>query len=186
MALASEVKEGQAVLVEGHTYRVVEVDTHLGGGRMGGLVKMRLESIETGTSTDRRFRPEDKIETIDLEKKRLGYLYSEGEMIHFMDASTYEQYPVPSRLLGEYSDFLKEGEELTVEFLGTSPVRVVTPKMVELKVASTGPPQHAHETSVWKEATLENGMEIQVPLFIATGDKIVIDLATGKYHDRAK
>lgn len=186
MALASEIKIGQVIQLEGQNYRVAGIDAHLGGGRMGSLVKMRIENIETRAVTDRRFRPEDKIETVELEKKRLSYLYTDGDTLYFMDPSTYEQYPIPSSLLGKYLEFLKDGEELAVEFLKQNPVRVITPNTVELVVASTAPPQHAQETNVWKEATLENGVEIQVPLFIATGDKIVIDLETGKYHDRAR
>jgi len=186
MPVASQIRAGQVVRIDDRAYRVLEADTHLAGGRMGALVKMKLEDIETGGQTERRFRPEDKIELIDLEKKRLSYLYSDGETLYFMDPSTYEQYPVPAKLLGKYVEFLKDGEELAVEFLGENPVRVLTPKMVELKVASTGPPQHAHETSVWKEAVLENGMRIQVPLFIATGDTIIVDVEAGRYHDRAR
>ncbi len=186
MAVASDIRPGQVIHSNGRTYRVLEADTHLGGGRMGALVKLRLEDIDTGGVTEKRLRPEEKVEVLELEKRNLSYLYSDGETLYFMDPSTYEQHAVPGRLLGKYVDFLKDGENLTVEFLGESPVRVITPKMVELKVAQTGPPQHAHETSVWKEAILENGMKIQVPLFIATGDTIIIDVDSGKYHDRSK
>jgi len=186
MPVAGDIRPGHVVQIDNKVYRVVEVDSHLGGGRMGGLVKMRLEDIETAGLTEKRFRPEDKLEIIDLEKKHLSYLYADGETLYFMDPSTYEQYAVPQRLLGKYFEFLKDGEELVVEFLGERPVRVLTPKMVKLKVASTGPPQHAHETSVWKEAVLENGMRIQVPLFIATGDTIILDVEAGKYHDRER
>lgn len=186
MPLAGEVRSGHVIRLDGHTYRVAEADAHFGGGRMGSLVKLKLENIETGTWTERRFRPEDKIEGVELERKHLNYLYKEQDLVYFMDPSTYEQYAVPSKLLGRYLGLLKDGESLGVEFLGEDAVRVMTPRMVELKVATTGPAQHTQETSVWKEAVLENGMTIHVPLFIATGDKITVDLETGKYHDRAK
>ena len=186
MPHASEIRPGQIVHLEGQKHRVVAVDSHLGGGKMGSLIKMRIESLETGTTSDRRFRPEDKIETVELEKRHLGYLYSDGDMLYFMDPSTYEQYPVPAKLLGKYVEFIKDGEELTVQFLGRIPVHAAIPQTVELKVTSTSPPEHGQETSVWKEAVLENGSTIQVPLFIATGDRVILDLGTGKYRDRAK
>jgi elongation factor P len=186
MALASEVRAGHVVRLDGHAYRVAEVDAHFGGGRMGSLVKLKLESIDTGTWTERRFRPEDKIDTVELDRKHLTYLYQEQDLVYFMDPIDYEQYAVPSKLLGKYVGFLKDGEALGIEFLGGQAVRVMTPRMVELKVATTGPAQHTQETSVWKEAVLENGMTIHVPLFIATGDKITVDLETWKYHDRVK
>ena len=186
MPHASEIKPGQIVHLDGQKHRVLAVDSHLGGGKMGSLVKMRLENLETGTTSDRRFRPEDKIEAIDLDKRHLGYLYKDGDTLHFMDPSTYEQYPVPARLLGKYAGFIRDGEELTIQFLGQNPVHAEIPTTVELEVTSTSPPKHAQETSVWKEAVLESGATIQVPLFIATGDHIIVDLETWKYRDRAK
>ncbi|HVP57755.1 MAG TPA: elongation factor P [bacterium] len=186
MPLASELRAGNVIRLEGHTYRVVEVDAHFGGGRMGSLVKLKLEDVETGTHTERRFRPEDKTEAVELERKQLNYLYREEDVLFFMDPTTYEQYEISAKLLGRYLGFVKDGEGLAVEFLGARPVRVLTPRWVELVIATTGPAQHSQELSVWKEAVLENGMNVQVPLFIATGDKITIDLETGKYHDRVK
>ncbi len=186
MPVASDVRAGHVIQIDNRAYRVLEIDRHLGGGRMGVVVKMKLEDIESEGLTEKRFRPEDKIEVIDLERKHLSYLYSDGDTLYFMDPSTYEQHAIPPRLFGKYIEFLKDGEQLAVEFLGEKPVRVLTPKLVKLKVASTGPPQHAHETSVWKEAQLENGMKVQVPLFIATGDTIIVDVEASKYHDRER
>lgn len=186
MALAGDVKPGQVIRVENRVYRVLEVDSHLAGGRMGALVKIRMEEIETGNLTERRYRPEDKVDVIDLEKKHLSYSYTDGDLLYFMDPATYDQIAVPTKLFGRYAEFIKDGEEITVEFLGETPVRALTPRFVELKVAQTGAAQHSPDTSVWKEAVLENGMVVQVPLFIATGDRIILDVETGKYHDRAK
>jgi len=186
MALAGDVKPGQVIRVDNRFYRVVEVDTHLAGGRMGALAKIRMEDIETGNLTERRYRPEDKVEVVELEKKHLTYSYTDGDLLYFMDPSTFDQIAVPAKLLGRYVEFIRDGEEMTIEFLGENPVRVLTPRFVELKVAQTGAAQHSPDTSVWKEAVLENGMVVQVPLFIATGDRIVLDVETGKYHDRAK
>jgi elongation factor P len=186
MPLAGEVRSGNVIKLEGQVHRVVEADSHFGGGRMGSLVKLKLENVATGAQTERRFRPEDKIEAVEVDRKHLTYLYREEDSLYFMDPSNFEQYQVPARLLGKYLGFIKDGEGLGVEFLGDEAVRVVTPRMVELRIAATGPAQHSQEISVWKEAVLENGLKVQVPLFIAAGDKITIDLETGKYHDRVK
>jgi elongation factor P len=116
----------------------------------------------------------------------MGYLYREGEAFVFMDRETFEQVPLPSALLGAYKAFLQEDADLEVEFLGERPVGCRTPAIVEARVRETAAVQHAHESSVWKEAVLDNGLRVQVPLFIAPGEAVRVDLRTLRYHDRAR
>jgi elongation factor P len=103
-----------------------------------------------------------------------------------MDPETFEQIPLPGDLIGDRRRFLKEGSRLTIEFLGELPVAVIFPESVDLRVSTTAQPTHATQTSTMKEATLENGMAVLVPLFIKEGEVVRIHVATGKYMERVR
>jgi elongation factor P len=186
MTTAAEIRPGMALRIEGSVYRVLDSETHQGGGKMGGVVHARLENIDTGGQTDQRFRPDERVDRLDLDKRTLTYLYYEEDSIIFMDAETYEQIPVPAPLLGPLGEFLHEEMQLHVEFFEERPVRVHLPEYVEVTVESAAPPMKQGEKSTWKAATLANGIEIQVPLFIGPGDVVRIQVATRRYHDRVR
>jgi elongation factor P len=185
MIPASDIHTGMVLRMEGKLWRIIEADVHVGGGKIGTMVHVRIRSLETGTETQRRLRSDEKVDNLDTQVQDMTYLYREGENCVFMHQETYEQMLVPAWMLGEFEPFLKDEQSLPVEFEGERPIAVRTPDTVEIKVEVTGPVQHARETSVWKDATLENGMEIQVPLFIATGDTIRLEVKSGDYLERA-
>ena len=186
MVMASELRPGAAVRFDARCWRVLAVDVHGGTGQTKGVVRTRLVDLETHGETDHRFRLDERVEEVEVLVRRMSYLYREGELYVFMDRETFEQVPLPGELLGAYKPFLQPDAEIDVEFLGERAVGCRTPAIVEARVKETAAVQHAHESSVWKDAVLENGLKIHVPLFIAPGERIRVDLRTQRYHDRAR
>ena len=186
MSMASDLRAGLLIRLEGVLYRLLEVTVHGATAKQSGFVHARLVKLGSGTETDRRFRPDEKIDAVELRKRDLDFSYQAGDEFYLMDPETYEQIALPADLIAGRHRFLREGLRLTVEFLDDQPVGLVFPETVELKIVSTAAPMHAHQTSTLKSAVLENGMEVQVPLFIKEGEGIRVHVATGKYVERAR
>ncbi len=124
------------------------------------------------------------VEEVYLQRKPLEYLYSQAEEHYFMDMETYDQFPISDELLGGLKDFLLPEMKLEVEFFEGNPVGVVQPDYVVMTVTSTGEARRGEADNVWKTAIIENGLEIMVPPFIKTGDRIKLDVSTKKYLGR--
>ena len=184
MVLASEVKEGMALQLDGKLYKVLEVVRHAGSGQMHGFIELKLHDVRFGHFADRRFKHADRLESVDLSKRHMNFLYAANDSCYFMDPGTFEQVGVPTNALGNIQKFLKEGMTCTVELLGEEAVSVQFPKVVELRVASTGPGIRGGQDNTMKPATLENGVEILVPQFVESGDAVRIDTGKVKYVDR--
>lgn len=186
MVIASDLRPGMIVEVEGQLYRVLSAEYRAGGGKMPGAVHARLQDLGTGSSTDQRFRPEEKFATTTVERETMEFLYQDGDAFYFMNPATFEQLSVPREVMGIKAGFLQPGVRLPVETIRERAIGVVFPESVDLHVASTAQPMHQRETSAFKKAVLENGMEVLVPLFIKEGELIRIEVATGKYLERVK
>ncbi len=184
MVLVSEIKEGTAIQLEGKAYRVLEIMRHAGSGQMHGFVELKLKDIRFGHVTSKHVKLTDKLETIDVTRRPMEYLYHDAENLVFMDPETYEQLPIPLASAGESLRFFKEGSVVPVELLGEEPIGIQFPKVVELKVSMTGAGTTGGQDNTMKPATLENGTEILVPQFIETGDVVRVDTEKVKYVDR--
>lgn len=184
MIAASDLKRGMVLRTGNHFYQVVSAELHMGGGKMGGVEHIRLKDLQTGSIVDRRFRPEDKIEIVEVERRKLEYLYQDGEFHVFMDLENFEQYPVPGEMIGDKDRFLSEELIVTGQFLETRPLNIEFPEWVDLRVTVSPPPLHEQDSTTGKTVTLENNMEILVPQFIAEGDKVRVNVETGKYMER--
>ena len=186
MVMASELRTGMVVQVEDQMFRVLAAEYRAGGGKMPGAVHARLQDLVTGSITDRRFRPEEKLTSVTLERETMEFLYHDGEDFYFMNPTTFEQVPISRQALGSKATFLQPGVRLPVETIGGRAIGVLFPQSVDLRIVSTAQPMHQRETSALKKAILENGMEVLVPLFIKEGELIRIDVATGRYLERVK
>ena len=186
MIAASQLRPGMAIHYQDQDYKVLAADYHPGQGKMGGVTHARLRSLETGTQWEHNFRADMKLDDLPIEKKAMHYLYSDEGFHVFMNPDTCEQAEVPENLVGEKGRFLTPEMRISVEFLSEKPVSLEMPAILEVKIADTAPAVHAQQDSTWKTAVLENGVEIQVPQFIKTGEVIRLDLETLKYMDRAK
>ena len=184
MISVTEVKEGMTVRLEGRLFKVLGVVRHSGSGQMHGFVEVKLKDLHTGHCFDKRFKQGDRVEEVDLVKRPMDFLYADAEACYFMDPSSYEQVGVSHQAMGKVEKFVKEGTRVTVELLGVEAVAIQFPRVVEIKVSSTGPGIRDGSDSTMKEAVLENNMEILVPQFIQTGDCVRVDTETMHYVDR--
>ena len=186
MILASELKAGMALRLEGQVFKVLQSEFKAGGGQTGGVVKSLLQNVASGREWERRFHPEEKLDDLPLERRSMEFLYTDGDNCVFMDPNNYEQVEVARAALGKMEGFLQAGMNLPVEFCQDKPISVTLPDVVEARVAETAPPQHSQQDSTWKEAVLENGVQVLVPLFIAPGELVRIDTRTRKYLERVR
>lgn len=187
MITASELRAGMALRLEGTLYMVLAADTHLAGGKMGGVTHVKLRNLETGTMKEWRFRPAEHVDEIEPERHTMQFLYWDGSLGYFMHPENFEQVAIERDRLGRAADFLHEGMSVPVQFVDEQAVGMVFPNVTEVRIADTAPALHTHGSSnVWKEAQLENGLTISVPPFIAPGEVVRVEVETGKYIERAK
>ncbi len=184
MVIASELRPGMIIRIEGQVHKILEVESKAGAAKMGGVVKAKLINVKTGRQWEPHFRPLEKLEEAQLERHIMEFLYSDGETCTFMRADTFEQIAVPVAMLGVAKDFLQPGMEVPIEFSEGEPVGAHLPDSVEVRVADTATPSHAAGDSAWKEAVLDNGVRTRVPLFIGVGDMVRIEMKTGRYIER--
>ena len=185
MVIASELKEGTVIRIDRRIYRVLEVESKAGAAKLGGVVKTKLSDVRSGRMWEPHFRPQERLEELELDCHMMEFLFAEGDSCIFMRPDTFEQIEIPGAVLGPAAQFLQPGMELPVEFFAEQPISVVFPATAEARVQRTAPPTHSQQDSAWKEATLENGLSIQVPLFIAPGEVVRVEVKTGRYVERA-
>ena len=187
MLSASELRPGMTVRLDGALCRVIDASYHGGQGKMGGVAHAKLQNLRTATFRERRFRADEMVETVEPERQPMQFLYADDTAGYFMHAETFDQVAIDKAVLGRAALFMQEGTVVPVEFFEGEPLSILFPDIVEIRVADTAPPQHTQGMdNVRKEARLENGLTILVPPFIASGEMIRVEVATGKYLERAK
>ena len=186
MVIASELRPGMVIAIEGQIYKVLEVESKAGAAKMSGVVKTKLINARTGRMWEPHFRLQEKLEVAQLERRTMEFLYSDGDSCTFMRPDTFEQMEVPDTMLGAAKAFLQSGMELPLEFFEGQPIGVIFPDVAEARIANTASPSHSPQDSAWKQATLENGLSILVPLFIGPGETVRVDIKSGRYVERAK
>ena len=186
MVTAADLKEGMALRIEKEIFRVTEVEARAGAAKMGGTVRARLENARTGRLWDQHFRPQERLDDLEVEQHKLEFLYGDENVCTFLRMDTYEQAEFPAAALGEAAKLLPSGTEVTGDFFEGRPISVHLPQTVEARVVTTAPASRAAQDSSRKEAKLENGLTIQVPLFVGPGETVSIDLRTGKYVERVR
>jgi elongation factor P len=186
MVIATELKTGMAVRIEGQVYKVLEVESKAGTAKLGGVVKAKLSNVISGRMWEPHFRPQERLEDLELERSNMEFLFSDGDNCTFMDPQSFEQTEVPLALVGPAEKFLQPGMQLPVEFFESRPISIVFPDVMEVRVADTAPAAHSQQDSTWKEATLDNGVVIRVPLFIGPGELVRVDVRALRYLERAK
>lgn len=160
-------------------------DFHISGtAQTRHKLHTRLRQLQTGHIIDRVFPENERVPVAQLETRRVTYSYAKADLHIFLDAETFEELELSTEQLGERRWFLKENEEYKALLLDGSLVELVLPLHVPLKVVDTAPPIRAGSDSAWKEARLETGLQLTVPLFIAPGETIRVDTATKKYAGR--
>lgn len=184
--LASELKPGMAIRLESQMFKVLEAGFKAGAGQATGVVKTKLRDLSTGKLYEPHFRPDERIEELELDLQTMEFLYGESESCTFMDPESFEQVAIAREVIGPAQRFLREGMRLPVEFFEGRPVSLVFPPSVELRVVETAPAVHSQQDSTWKEATLENGVQLLVPLFIDRGEMVRVEVETARYLERVR
>lgn len=186
MILANDLRKGIVINFREELHLVIEYRHHK-PGKGGAIVKVKLKNLKKGSIFDFTFNPEDRIEDVQLTRRKAEYLYNDGEYYHFMDPETFEQYQIDHDTLTEQTKYLIEGMQVDIEFLDETPLFVYPPMFVELKVTDTQPGVKGDTVSGGtKPATLETGLKINVPLFINIGDIIKVDTRNDSYVERIK
>jgi elongation factor P len=184
MATTNDLKNGMTLNIDGQLWNVVEFQ-HVKPGKGGAFVRTTLKNVLSGKVVDKTFNAGTKVETANVDKRGMSYLYKEGDDYVFMDSDTYDQIHVPKETLGGNADYLLENAEVTVALHDGTPLYVELPASVELVIKHTDPGlQGDRSTGGTKPAELETGATVQVPLFVSTGEKIKVDTRDGRYISR--
>jgi elongation factor P len=182
---ASEVRKGQAVIMDGKLMVVTGAD-HNTPGNLRAKVQFKLRDVAKGTIQDKRVGATDDIETTNLDARNVEYLYSDNEGHVLMDMETYDQETIPKEVFGDDILYLKPNTPFKALFHNGKVVSYELPASVDLKITDTMPViKGATATNQLKEATLETGLRTRVPGFIVTGETIRISTADGSYQSRA-
>ena len=184
MATTNDLKNGLVLNLDGQLWSVVEFQ-HVKPGKGGAFVRTKLKNVLSGKVVDKTFNAGTKVETATVDKRDMQYLYKEGEDFVFMDMQSYDQIHVPAATVGAAASYMLENQDAVVALHEGTPLYVELPAAVELTISYTEPGmQGDRSTGGTKPATLETGAEIQVPLFITTGEKVKVDTRDGSYLGR--
>ncbi len=184
MINTNQFRNGLTVEIEGDLYVIVEFQ-FVKPGKGGAFVRTKLRNLRTKNTLEKTFRSEERIQEAFVEEKRMQYLYSAGDTLHFMDQENYEEFSVEREKLKNVINFLKENGEVTIVRYKHEIIEVRLPLFLHLKITRTEPAIKGDTAkSSFKPATLETGAIIQVPLFINENDIIKIDTRSGEYVER--
>ncbi len=183
---ANDIRRGMIIIYNEAPHRVLDFQ-HRTPGNLRAFVQAKLRNLKSGSSTEVRFSSTENIERAMLEEHEMEYLYTDGDLYHFMNTETFEQTALDTESLGDSTSYIVAGTKIKVEFFEGAPIGVELPPSVELTVVETTPElKGATASNSPKPATLETGVTVQVPPFIKEGDRIRVDPSKGTYLERAK
>ena len=186
MATTNDLKNGLVLNLDNHLWQVLEFQ-HVKPGKGPAFVRTKLKSVTTGKIIDKTFNAGTKVETANVDRRDMQYLYHDGTDYVFMDAKDYDQVNISAELVGDAANYMLENQDLQISFHEGTPLSVELPPSVELTITHTEPGlQGDRSTGGSKPATLETGYEIQVPLFLEEGVKVKVDTRSGDYLGRVK
>ena len=178
---AVEVKPGMIIEHKNDYWNVLKAQ-HVKPGKGGAFNQVELKSITKGTKLNERFRSSENVEKAELDDKKFNFLYLDDDNCHFMDNKTFEQVSIPKSLTGEHYKLLKENLEVTITFLDDKPISLELPNNIESVIETTDAAiKNQTASSSYKPATLDCGINITVPPFIESGDKVIIDTRSLEY-----
>ncbi len=185
MITSNDFKNGLTIKMDNNIYTIVDFQ-HVKPGKGSAFVRTKLKNLRTGATIDYTFNAGVKVETARIERKPMQFLYAMGDTYYFMNMNDYEQIEIKKDSLGDDADYLKENLEVNIVFYEGEMLGVTLPDKVELQVTATETAVKGNTTSgAMKDATLETGMTIKVPLFIEQGEAILVSTKDGKYVSRA-
>lgn len=185
MISAGEFRNGVTIEYEGDIYVILEFQ-HVKPGKGAAFVRTKIKNLVTGAVVEKTFRPTEKMGRAHIDRKDMQYLYSDGELFHFMDTETFDQTAVNASDVGDALKFVKENEMVKILSYNGNVFGIEPPQIVELEITETEPGFKGDTaTGATKPAILETGAQINVPLFINQGEVVKVDTRTGEYTGRA-
>jgi elongation factor P len=182
----TELKKGTLLQLNGIPYKVLEYNQKV-VGRGGSIVNVRIISLTDGKVLDKTFKGNEQLEAADVTNRNVQYLYNDGTYYYFMDEDTFDQFDIAAGIIGDQAGYLKEGDKVQAQMFNSAVINVELPKNVPLEVTySENAVKGDTSSTVRKNAVLETGISVKVPLFIKTGDVIKVDTRTGEYLERVK
>ena len=186
MATTSDLKVGLIINFRNELCNVMTVE-HRTPGNLRAFYQVKMRNLKNGKTFEHRFRSGEEIQLERVEQKVYQYLYKDGNEFFFMDNETYDQVSISEDFVGEQGSFIKEGQEVQIQFHNGNPIALIMPPNVELKIVSAPPGVKGNTaTNATKQAEVETGAMINVPMFIEDGDVIRVDTRTGAYVERVK
>lgn len=184
MASTADFKNGLVLVIDGQLWQIIEFQ-HVKPGKGPAFVRTKLKNVVSGKTVDKTYNAGVKVETATVDRRDATYLYRDGTDFMFMDSADYEQHPLPTAMVGDSANFLLESMPVQIAFHNGLPLYLELPVSVELVITHTEPGLQGDRSSAGtKPATVETGAQVNVPLFINTGDKIKVDTRDGSYLGR--
>lgn len=185
MINVNDIKTGMTLIIEGGIYQVIEF-LHVKPGKGSAFMKTKLKNLRTGGTIERTFNTNVKFEKANIAKSNVQYLYNTGDTYYFMNMETYEQLELSSKQIGDDKNYLIENMMVIVSFFEGELLGVILPDKIEMTITSTEPAVKGNTTTnATKDAYVETGLLVKVPLFIEQGEKILVSTSDGKYVSRA-
>ena len=178
---ATEIRVGMILEYKDDLWEVLKTN-HVKPGKGGAFAQVEMKSLNKNTKLNERFRSSEAIEKASLDEIKFNFLYNDGESYHFMNPDSFEQIDLNKDLVGEISKLLNENLEVVINFYNDKAISLILPNQIECKIETTDAALKGQTvSSSYKPAILDNGLNIQVPPFIESGDKIIIDTRTMEY-----
>lgn len=181
----NDIKNGMSILYEDNIYTVLEFQ-HVKPGKGAAFVKTKLKNLRTGSTVEKTFNSSIKLERALVDKRPMQFLYATGDVYTFMDNESYEQMELSAKQLGDDKLYLKDGLEVIISVYQGEVLGVILPEKIEMTITQTEPAVKGNTTNnATKDAILETGLSIRVPLFIEQGEIIIVNTKDGSYASRA-
>ena len=181
----NDIKNGMTIIIDGNLCLIQEFQ-HVKPGKGPAFVRIKLKNLRTGSIVENTYNTNIKVTRAHIDKQNVQYLYMSGDNYVFMNNETYEQIEVPKSVLGSDADYIKEGLDIQIEFYEGEIIGINLPEKIEYTIVSTEPAVKGNTaTNAQKDATVETGKVIKVPLFINEGEKIIVSTKDSKYCGRA-
>ena len=179
---ATQIRRGMVIVFEGDPCRVIEFRHHT-PGNLRAMVQAKLKNLRTGSSFEHRFRAADTIEPASMETHDLEFMYQGGDTYHFMNTENYDQLEMDEEMLGDNAQWMQPGMKIQAEYYDGRPIGIELPNSLMLEIVDTAPVMKtATKTASTKPAKLENGVTVNVPEFVGTGDKVRVNPSDGRVH----
>jgi elongation factor P len=181
----TELRNGSVYEDQGQIFIVISYE-HIKMGRGSANIKVKVKNVRNGATLIKSFINGARVNGLQIAKKDVQFLYKDDTDAYFMNPATFDQINIPLDVVGEH-EYLKEGMDFNVSFLGDEALSVNFPPKMEFVIADTGPSLRGNSaTNIYKDAVLDNGMKTRVPLFAKVGDKIRVDTRTGEYSEKVQ